>query len=71
MIAVADVMKEDSPQAGKQLQDMGIKVVMITGDNRQTAEAIGKQAGVDQVTAQVLPEERKRLYVSSGRKMAR
>ncbi len=56
MIAVADVMKEDSPQAVKQLQDMGIKVVMITGDNRQTAEAIGKQAGVDQVIAQVLPE---------------
>ena len=56
MIAVADVIKEDSPQAVKQLQDMGIKVVMITGDNRQTAEAIGKQAGVDQVIAQVLPE---------------
>lgn len=56
MIAVADVIKEDSPQAVRQLQNMGIKVVMITGDNEQTAQAIGRQAGVDQVVAGVLPE---------------
>lgn len=56
MIAVADVIKEDSHKAVKQLQNMGIKVVMITGDNEQTAKAIGKQAGVDQVIAGVLPE---------------
>ena len=56
MIAVADVIKEDSEQAIRQLKNMGIRTVMITGDNRQTAEAIGKQAGVDQVIAQVLPE---------------
>ena len=49
MIAVADVMKEDSPQAIRELQNMGIHVVMLTGDNRRTAEAIGAQAGVDQV----------------------
>lgn len=56
MIAVADVIREDSPAAVKELQDMGIRVVMITGDNRRTAEAVGKQAGVDQVIAQVLPD---------------
>ena len=56
MIAVADVIREDSPAAVKELQDMGICVVMITGDNRRTAEAVGKQAGVDQVIAQVLPD---------------
>lgn len=56
MIAVADVIKEDSPEAVRQLQNMGIRVVMITGDNKRTAEAIGKQAGVDHVISQVLPE---------------
>lgn len=56
MIAVADVMKEDSPQAIKELQNMGIKVVMLTGDNEKTANAIGAQAGVDEVIAGVLPD---------------
>ena len=56
MIAVADVIKEDSPQAVRELQNMGIHVVMLTGDNRRTAEAIGAQAGVDEVVADVLPD---------------
>ncbi len=56
MIAVADVIKEDSPQAVKELQNMGIRVVMLTGDNERTAKAIGSQAGVDEVIAGVLPE---------------
>ena len=56
MIAVADVIKEDSPQAVRELQNMGIKVVMLTGDNEKTARAIGAQAGVDQVVAGVLPD---------------
>ncbi|MCQ2508042.1 MAG: heavy metal translocating P-type ATPase [Dorea sp.] len=56
IIAVADVIKEDSAQAVKELQNMGIHVVMLTGDNEKTARAIGKQAGVDQVIAGVLPE---------------
>ncbi len=56
MIAVADVIREDSAAAIKEMQDMGIHVVMITGDNRRTAEAVGRQAGVDQVIAQVLPD---------------
>ncbi len=56
IIAVADVIKEDSPQAVKELQNMGIHVVMLTGDNERTARAIGKQAGVDEVIAGVLPE---------------
>lgn len=56
LIAIADVMKEDSPQAIRELQNMGIKVVMLTGDNEQTAQAIGKQAGVDEVIAGVLPD---------------
>lgn len=56
LIAVADVMKEDSPQAVKQLQNMGIRVVMLTGDNERTAQAIGKLAGVDEVIAGVLPD---------------
>ena len=55
MIAVADVIKEDSPQAIRELQNMGIRVVMLTGDNERTAQAIGKQAGVDEVIAGVLP----------------
>lgn len=56
MIAVADVIKEDSAKAIKELQNMGIEVVMVTGDNQRTAEAIGRQAGVDRVVAGVLPE---------------
>ena len=56
MIAVADVIKEDSPQAVKELQNMGIRVVMLTGDNERTARAIGAQAGVDEVIAGVLPD---------------
>ena len=56
IIAVADVIKEDSPQAVKELQNMGIRVVMLTGDNERTAKAIGEQAGVDEVIAGVLPE---------------
>lgn len=56
MIAVADVIKEDSPRAVKELQNMGIRVVMLTGDNERTAKAIGTQAGVDEVIAGVLPE---------------
>ena len=56
VIAVADVIKEDSPEAVKELQNMGIHVVMLTGDNERTANAIGKQAGVDEVIAGVLPE---------------
>lgn len=56
IIAVADTIKEDSAQAVKQLRNMGIKVVMLTGDNEQTAKAIGKQAGVDEVIAGVLPD---------------
>ena len=56
MIAVADVIKEDSPRAVKELQNMGIRVVMLTGDNERTAKAIGAQAGVDDVIAGVLPD---------------
>ena len=56
IIAVADTIKEDSPRAVRELQDMGIRVVMLTGDNEKTAEAIGKQAGVDEVIAGVLPD---------------
>ena len=56
IIAVADVIKEDSPQAVRELQNMGIQVVMLTGDNERTAKAIGAQAGVDQVIAGVLPD---------------
>ena len=56
IIAVADMIKEDSPKAVKELQNMGIRVVMLTGDNERTAKAIGKQAGVDEVIAGVLPE---------------
>lgn len=56
VIAVADVIKEDSPQAVRELQNMGIRVVMLTGDNERTAKAIGQQAGVDEVIAGVLPE---------------
>ena len=61
IIAVADVIKEDSPQAIAQLQNMGIEVVMLTGDNERTAQAIGAQAGVDQVIAGVLPDGKERV----------
>ena len=64
MIAVADVIKEDSPQAIAELQNMGIKVVMLTGDNEQTARAIGKQAGVDEVIAGVLPDGKEQVIGS-------
>lgn len=61
IIAVADVIKEDSPQAIRELQAMGIQVVMLTGDNWRTAQAIGRQAGVDQVIAGVLPDGKERV----------
>ena len=56
IIAVADIIKEDSPQAVKEMQNMGIHVVMLTGDNERTAKAIGARAGVDEVIAGVLPD---------------
>ncbi len=68
MIAVADVIKEDSPQAVKTLQDMGLKVVMLTGDNENTAKAIGKQAGVDEVIAGVLPDGKESVIRSLQKK---
>lgn len=61
IIAVADVIKEESPQAIKQLQNMGIKVVMLTGDNERTAKAVGKLAGVDEVIAGVMPEGKEKV----------
>jgi Cu2+-exporting ATPase len=61
IIAVADVIKEESPQAIKQLQKMGIKVVMLTGDNERTAKAVGKLAGVDEVIAGVLPDGKEKV----------
>lgn len=60
-LAVADVMKKDSPQAIKELQNMGIRVIMLTGDNKRTAAAIGTQAGVDEVIAGVLPEGKEQV----------
>ncbi len=69
-IAVADVIKEDSPQAVRELKNMGIRVVMLTGDNAKTAEAIGAQAGVDEIIAGVLPdgkEEQVRRFASQGK----
>ena len=68
IIAVADVIKEDSPRAVKELQNMGIHVVMLTGDNERTARAIGKQAGVDEVIAGVLPEGKESVIRSLKRK---
>lgn len=68
IIAVADVMKEDSPQAVRELQNMGIHVVMLTGDNERTAKAIGKQAGVDEVIAGVLPDGKESVIRSLKRK---
>lgn len=70
MIAVADQMKEDSPQAVRELQQMGIRVVMLTGDNPTTAKTIGDQSGVDAVIAGVLPEEKEaviRLLMEHGK----
>lgn len=70
VIAVADVIKEDSPQAVRELRNMGIRVVMLTGDNQRTAEAIGAQAGVDEVIAGVLPDGKEsviRRLKSQGR----
>jgi Cu2+-exporting ATPase len=61
MIAVADVMKEDSPKAIEELKNMGIHVVMLTGDNEKTAKAIGSQAGVDEVIAGVLPSGKEQV----------
>ncbi len=73
MIAVADTIKETAPEAIKQLKEMGIEVIMLTGDNERTAQAIAKQVGIDQVIAQVLPEEKadkvKELQ-SKGKKVA-
>ena len=63
IIAVADVIKEESPQAIKQLQNMGIKVVMLTGDNERTAKAVGKLAGVDEVIAGVMPDGKEKVVV--------
>ena len=68
MIAVADVIKEDSAQAVKELQNMGIHVIMLTGDNEKTAKAIGKQAGVDEVIAGVLPDGKESAIRSLSKK---
>lgn len=68
IIAVADVIKEDSPQAVKELQDMGIRVIMLTGDNERTARAIGRMAGVDEVIAGVLPDGKENVIRSLKRK---
>lgn len=68
IIAVADVIKEDSPQAVRELQGMGIRVVMLTGDNERTAKAIGRQAGVDEVIAGVLPEGKESVIRSLKKK---
>lgn len=68
LIAVADVIKEDSPQAVRELQNMGIRVVMLTGDNEQTAKAIGSQVGVNQVVAGVLPDGKEEVIVSLQQK---
>ena len=70
IIAVADTIKEDSPEAVRQLKNMGIRVVMLTGDNEQTANAIGKQAGVDEVIAGVLPDG-KEAVISKLKKQGR
>ncbi|MDO5423199.1 MAG: heavy metal translocating P-type ATPase [Eubacteriales bacterium] len=68
IIAVADVIKEDSPQAVREMQNMGIHVVMLTGDNERTAKAIGKQAGVDEVIAGVLPDGKESVIRSLKKK---
>ncbi len=64
---MADVIKEDSPKAVKELQNMGIRVVMLTGDNERTARAIGAQAGVDEVIAGVLPDGKENVIGSLKR----
>ncbi|MGM9626314.1 MAG: heavy metal translocating P-type ATPase [Eubacteriales bacterium] len=72
ILAVADIMKEDSPEAVRQLREMGIRVVMLTGDNARTAAAVGKAAGVDEVIAGVLPDGKEavvRTIQESGRKV--
>ena len=68
IIAVADTIKEDSPEAVRQLKNMGIRVVMLTGDNEQTANAIGKQAGVDEVIAGVLPDGKEAVIANLQKK---
>lgn len=68
IIAVADVIKEDSPRAVKELQNMGIRVVMLTGDNEKTAKAIGRQAGVDEVIADILPDGKESIIRDLKRK---
>lgn len=68
IIAVADVIKEDSPQAVKELQNMGIRVIMLTGDNERTARAIGRMAGVDEVIAGVLPDGKENVIRSLKQK---
>ena len=68
IIAVADVIKEDSPRAVRELQNMGIHVVMLTGDNERTARAIGRQAGVDEVIAGVLPDGKESIIRSLKKK---
>ena len=73
VIAVADTIKADSPEAIRQLQNMGIRVVMLTGDNQRTADAIGRQLGVTQVMAEVLPQDKERMVrqlQEEGRKVA-
>ena len=72
VIAVADTIKEDSPEAIRQLQNMGIRVVMLTGDNQRTADAIGRQAGVDEVIAGVLPDGKEAVIrqLQAGGKVA-
>ena len=73
IIAVADIVKESSKEAISKLQEMGIKVAMITGDNKKTAEAIGKQVGIDEILAEVLPEDKAETVAklqSEGRKVA-
>jgi P-type E1-E2 ATPase len=64
IIAVADVIREESPKAIKKLKEMGIRVVMLTGDNEETAKAIGKQVGADDVIAGVLPHEKQDVIMS-------
>lgn len=68
IIAVADVIKEESPKAIEELRNMGIKVIMLTGDNENTAKAIGKQAGVDEIVAEVIPQEKEQEIKNLAKK---